>query len=79
MRVVILIVWFRFTCVEFLLLFVSQALMELFETEEIKELQLTGHHLPSLADLALKQTAQVLYVSHFERGSGLDTGGHHYH
>lgn len=44
--------------------------MELFETEEIKELQLTGHHLPSLADLALKQTAQVRQTSHFERGSG---------
>ena len=44
--------------------------MELFETEEIKELQLTGRHLPSLADLALKQTAQVRHTSHFERGSG---------
>ena len=53
--------------------------MELFETEEIKELQLTGHHLPSLADLALKQTAQVHNISHFERGSGLDTGRHYYH
>lgn len=77
MRVVI--AWFRFTCVVLLLLFMYQALMELFETEEIKELQLTGHHLPSLADLALKQTAQVLNISHFERGSGLDTGRHYYH
>ncbi|KAK7504582.1 hypothetical protein BaRGS_00004068 [Batillaria attramentaria] len=33
-------------------------LLEVFEAEEIKELQLTGHHLPSLADLALQQTSQ---------------------
>ncbi|XP_076449293.1 centromere protein N-A-like [Babylonia areolata] len=34
------------------------ALQEVFETEEISELQLTGQHLPSLADLALQQSAQ---------------------
>ncbi|KAL8603967.1 hypothetical protein ACOMHN_039011 [Nucella lapillus] len=35
-----------------------EALREVFETEELSELQLMGHHLPSLADLALQQTAQ---------------------
>ncbi|KAK7115152.1 centromere protein N-like isoform X1 [Littorina saxatilis] len=37
---------------------VYSALVEVFESEEVTELQLTGHHLPSLADLALQQTSQ---------------------
>ena len=50
-----------------------QAMQDVFETEKITEMQLTGHHLSSLADLALQQMAQVGCV--IERETQREVGG----